>query len=480
MTASPYSPSSPVMRALWAMGLEALLTSSFDGVLILLQRAARMYAYGSSTLVMALLFNTLGFSDTQLGAFMTLTLLGDVIISLLLTLVADKLGRRNMLMAGAGLMMFSGVVFAISSSYIILLLAAIVGVISPSGGEIGPFRALEESIQAQLTPHNLRADIFAIGNMVGFLSAALGQVSIGWVVQTMTSSWGWSPLAAYRAVFWVYALCAAIKLGLTMLMSEASEAEQQQKEEYMAVAADEDIPLQQKELEDEPDTPIPETPMPTTPSKLRMPKPTTLLSRIGSVFPALSPESRSIVWKLCLLFILDNVASGLVPNSFVVYFFHQKFGLPTGVLGIIFSTTSIVQGISSLVAVAIAKQIGLVKTMVYTHLPSAVLLALVPAFPNVYLAATCLILKASIQTMDKGPRTAFTAQVVLQEERTSVMGFLNVVRTLGQAAGPWMAGWLSETGRLWMSFVVAGALQALYDFGILAVFLNTKPRDGSA
>ncbi|KZO96871.1 MFS transporter [Calocera viscosa TUFC12733] len=429
------SPPSPVLRALWAIGLEALLSSSFDGVLILLQRCVRMYAYGSSTLVLALLFNTLGFSDTQLGAFMTLTLLGDVLVSLFLTLLADKLGRRNILMAGAGLMLASGVVFAVSSSYVILLLAAIVGVISPSGNEIGPFRAVEESIQAQLTPHNLRADIFAIANMFGSLSAALGQVSIGWITQTMTTSWGWSPLAAYRAVFWVYAVCAAVKLGLTVLMSEACEAEQQ---------------------------------------------PRTWLASVGSAFPTLSPESRSIVWKLSLLFALDSLGGGLVPQSFIVYFFHQKFDLATGVLGVIFSLTSVVSGISSLVAVAIAKQIGLVKTMVYTHMPSAIFLALTPAPSNMYLAAAFLILRSSTSSMDRAPRTAFTAQVVLKEERTSVMGIANVVRTLAQAAGPWISGWLSETGHLWLSFIVAGAMKVTYDLGILAVFLNQKARDESA
>jgi len=380
-------------------------------------------------------------------------------------------------MAGAGMMMISGVVFALSSSYAMLLLAAIIGVISPSGGDIGPFRAVEESMQAQLTPHNLRADIFAISNLVGFLSAALGQVSIGWLTETLIGSWGWNALAAYRAVFWVYAICAVVKLGLTVLMTEACEAEQK-KEEYLPVAADENIPLQADDAIDEPDTP--ETPMPTTPSKLRMPKPPTWLSRAGDLVPSLSAESKSIVWKLSLLFALDNVAAGLVANTFIVYFFHQKFGLATGVLGIIFSITSVVSGLSSLVAVAIAKQIGNVRTMVYTHIPSAIFLALTPAPSNMYLAATFLIIRSSINTMDKGPRTAFTAQVVLPEERTSVMGFINVVRTLAQATGPWIAGWLSETGQLWLSFVVSGALQVIYDIGILVVFLNQKPRDESA
>ncbi|EJU03033.1 MFS general substrate transporter [Dacryopinax primogenitus] len=435
MTASA-SARSPLTRALFAIGLEALTTLSRDGLLLLLQRMIRMYAYGSSTLVLALLFNSLGFSDTQLGAFMTLTLLGDVLVSLLLTLVADKVGRRNILLAGAGLMLASGVVFALGSSYIILLLAAIVGVITPSGNEIGPFRAIEESIQAQITPANLRTDIFAISGMVGFLSTALGQISIGWATERMIGVWGWSELDAYRAVFWVYAACAGMKLVLTAGLSEECEVE-----------------------------------------KLKHPKPPRLSTRIINLFPTLSPESRSIVWKLSLLFALDSLGGGLVPKSFVVYFFYQKFGLPTSALGTIFSLTSLGSGISNLLAVAIAKQIGLVRTIVYTHLPGAMFLSLTPVSSNLYIAAACIILRSTAGSMGRAPRTAFTSQVVLKEERTSVLGIVNVVKTLAQAAGPWISGRLSETGNLWLSFVVAGALKATYDFGLLWVFLNQKPRE---
>ncbi|EJU03038.1 MFS general substrate transporter [Dacryopinax primogenitus] len=470
------SPPSPLVRALFSIGLEALLTLSHDGLLILLQRMLRMYAYGSSTLVLALLFSSLGLSDTQLGAFMTLTLLGDVLVSLLLTLVADRLGRRNILMAGAGLMLVSGVVFALSSSYAVLLLAAIVGVISPSGNEIGPFRAIEESIQAQITPSPLRADIFAISGMLGFLSAAAGQASIGWATERLIRA-EWGELGAYRAVFWVYAGCAAGKLLLTLGMSEGCEVEK--KEDYRPVEEDE-IPLQEEDGLELPDTPEAETPLPPTPSKLKHPKPLSLFSRFTSLFPTLSPESRSIVWKLSLLFALDSLGGGLVPQSFVVYFFYQKFGLATSVLGMIFSITSVVSGISNLVAVAIAKQIGLVRTMVYTHLPSAIFLSLTPASSNLYIAAACIILRSSTSSMDRAPRTAFTAQVVLKEERTGVLGIVNVARTLAQAAGPWISGRLSETGHLWLSFVVAGGMKAVYDLGILAVFLNTKPREEGA
>ncbi|EJU03032.1 MFS general substrate transporter [Dacryopinax primogenitus] len=409
------------------------------------------------------MFSTLGFSDSQIGIFMTLTLLGDVFISLLLTLVADKIGRRRILVAGALLMLISGVVFAISSSFSILLLAAIVGVISPSGNEIGPFRSVEESIQAQITPPHLRAEIFAISGIVDALSTALGQISIGFFTRYMKGK-GWSELAGYRATFWLYAACAAVKLGLTLLMSEECEVEPVR--EYMPVSTDEDIPLSAKSSpQTEPPTPI-----------ALEDNPRGVWSTIVSSFPTFSEESKPIVLKLALLLGLGSGASGLVPMSIIVYFFSQTFHLPTNILGLIFFTTSLVSDIAQLLSATVAKRLGLIKTMFVTHLPSSLLLALIP-IPNVYLASTVLVIRFCTGTMDVAPRTALISQLVLGEERTSVMGILNTVRTLTQAVGPWLSGWLSEGGRLWISFVVAAVLKSSYDFGLLAMFWNARPRE---
>lgn len=152
----------------------SLHQSNRDVYLLLITRFLRMFAYGSSTLTLALFFAELGHSDTRIGLFMTLTLAGDVLISLGLTFVADTIGRRNILILGSLLMAFSGSVFATVANYWILLLAAVAGVISPSGNEIGPFRAVEESTLAQLIEASARSDIFAWYVVIGTLGTAFG------------------------------------------------------------------------------------------------------------------------------------------------------------------------------------------------------------------------------------------------------------------------------------------------------------------
>ena len=168
------SSTSYLRRLTKELGLESLLHSNRDVYLLLITRFLRMFAYGSSTLILALFFAELGHSDTRIGLFMTLTLVGDVLISLALTFVADHLGRRNILILGSLLMTLSGTVFATVSNYWLLLLAAVVGVISPSGNEIGPFRAVEESTLAQLSEASTRSDIFAWYVVVGTLGTAFG------------------------------------------------------------------------------------------------------------------------------------------------------------------------------------------------------------------------------------------------------------------------------------------------------------------
>ena len=204
------------------LGFTTLIQSKRDVHLLLLTKAMRMFAYGSSTLILALYFAALGESDTRIGLFMTLTLVGDVGISLVLSMVADSLGRRRILIFGSLSMVLSGVVFGITSNYWVLLLAAIVGVISPSGNEIGPFRTVEESTLAHLTEAKTRADIFALYVVVGALGASAGSFVCGWVTQALQAG-GWSEVASYRFIFWAYAVMGLSKAGMSLLLSRACE-----------------------------------------------------------------------------------------------------------------------------------------------------------------------------------------------------------------------------------------------------------------
>ena len=193
---------------------------------------------------------------------------------------------------------------------------------------------------------------------------------------------------------------------------------------------------------------------------------------LWSLLPPLSRESAAVVFKLCLLFALDSFASGLTPQSWQTYFFHQKFGLSEGKLGSIFFTASVLSAISNIAAAPIARRIGLIKTMVLTHVPASIALALLPVPNSAAVAVLLLAFRACTASMDQAPRQAFLAAAVLPGERTAVMGAVNVVKTLSQSTGPVVTGAFAERSLFWVAFVTAGALKLLYDFLILGMFLG--------
>lgn len=442
------SPQNWLQKAKDEVGVSTLLRASRDVHILLLTRCIRMFAYGSSTLVLALYFAALGLSDTRIGLFMTLTLIGDVGLSLLLTLVADTLGRRKILVTGGLLMAVSGVVFAIASNYWLLLFVAVVGVISPSGNEIGPFKAIEESTLAHLSDAKTRSDIFAFYVVVGTLGGAGGFLAGGWITQALQAA-GWSEEASFRFLFWIYAAAGLLKAALTSLLSSQCEAEP-----APAPSAQSESEETEAFLPDERPTPPP--------------------SKKKSAISSISPESRKTLMKLCSLFFLDSLASGMCPNSLIAFFLSRKFGLPEGQLGSIIASAQFVSSIGNVFASSIAKRIGFVKTMVFTHLPSAIFLMLMPLPSSLGLTIMFLVFRASLNAMDQAPRSAFLSAVVLPDERTAVMGIVNTVKTMSQSSGPSLTGSLAQSGRFWIAFVVAGALKAAYDVGLLTLFVNMK------
>ncbi|MCJ1478388.1 hypothetical protein MMC13_007068 [Lambiella insularis] len=437
-------------------GLSTLYHSPRDVKFLCFQRFIRLVANGACSLILALHLARLGISDTRIGLFMSLTLLGNVFVAFLLTLMADSLGRRNVLAVGALLMAASGIVFGLAAEYWVLLAAAVFGVISPSGNEIGPFRAIEESVLAQLVPSKARGDIFAWYNLIGTLGQALGNVSCGWVLHHLKTRYDWDDLRSYRTIFFAYAGLGVLKLLMTLFLSKSCELEKEKQEAASLEGATEESPL-----------------LPGN-GDVDMPK------KARSIFPSMSKGSRIVLMKLCFLFSIDSFASGLVPQSWVSYFFYRKFHLVASTLGVLFFVTSIIAAFSNLVASAVSRRIGLVKAMVFTNLPSAIMLALIPIPSSPILAMTFLILRSCTNAMDNAPRSAFLSAVVLPTERTMTMGIVNVVKTTSQSLGPVITGALAEADLFWIAFVVAGCLKVLYDLGILATFVNHKTREEEA
>lgn len=305
--------------------------------------------------------------------------------------------------------------------------------------------------------------------LVGSAGSAGGMILCGWIVEELKSVSGWSETRAYRLIFGLYALLGIVKFILSLMLSDACELETEKPPHHPDVQLN---TLEAEGLLSDDDNEQGESSRPELIGAPNVQK--------RSIWPQISPSSRSILIKLSFLFAFDSFASGLTPQSWITYFFTRKFSLPEGQLGTLFFVTNILASVSNLVAASIAKRIGLIKTMVFTHLPSAILLALIPVPSNVILAMAFLVLRASMQSMDQAPRQAFLSAVVLPNERTAVMGVLNVVKTLSQSGGPVATGWLGSLNKFWIAFVVAGSLKAGYDLTILKMFVGYKTQEDRA
>lgn len=305
--------------------------------------------------------------------------------------------------------------------------------------------------------------------LVGTAGSAGGMILCGWIVEELKSVSGWQETRAYRLIFGLYALLGIVKFILSLMLSDACELETKKLPHHSDVQLN-TVEAEGLLSEDENDQVESSRPEFTAAPNVKK----------RSIWPQISPSSRSILIKLSFLFAFDSFASGLTPQSWITYFFTRKFSLPEGQLGTLFFVTNILASLSNLVAASIAKRIGLIKTMVFTHLPSAILLALIPVPSNVILAMAFLVLRASMQSMDQAPRQAFLSAVVLPNERTAVMGVLNVVKTLSQSGGPVATGWLASLNKFWIAFVVAGSLKVGYDLTMLKMFVGFKTQEDKA
>jgi MFS family permease len=457
-------------------GLTSLYNSERDVWLIILTRFLRMFAYGTNSVIMALFFAALEFSDSHIGLFMTLTLIGDVLLSFLFTLIADKIGRRRILFAGSALMVFSGVAFALFENYWVLLFAAVVGVISATGSEIGPFRAVEESTISHLTTAATRSDVLAWYVTTATFGSSVGSELCGRLVEHLAGLDGWALKDAYHAVFWAYTAAGLANMGLVMLLSRKCEADSGAPDPAYGPL------LSDSESEDE-DNFVgigPESPVKLREAKSTPPAPSPRAGVFGGFFSKISPESRSIMLRLSALFAVDSLGGGMAPWSFMNYYVDQKFSVPKSALGDVSSAAYLLGAASTLFAAPLSRRIGLIHTMVWTHLPSSVALALIPSAPSFPLTAALLLFRAALSSMDQAPRAAFVAAVVRPEERTAVMGVNSALRTLAQSAGPSITGVLAGNDAFWVAFVAAGALKGSYDVGLWlwAMKIELQPRDG--
>ena len=405
--------------------VDALRTLSPDGRLLFATRTVRLFAYGFLAIILGLYLSASGLTDTQIGLVLSLTLLGDAAIALPITIIADRLGRRRMLIVGSGLMILAGVVFALTSDITLLVITAIIGTISPSGNEVGPFLAIEQAALPQTTTNQQRTHVFAWYSLLGSFTTGIGSLAGGVLSQALQNA-GQTPLNSYRVVIIGYALLGAVLGVMFTRLSPAIEL------------------------------------APST-------TPPTLKNLFGL------QRSRKVVYKLSALFMIDAFAGGLVVQSLVALWFNKRFGIDPAVIGGIYFGANILAGLSALAAGRIAARIGLVNTMLMTHVPSNILLILVPVMPTLPLAILMLLARFSISQMDVPTRQSYTVAVVDPEERSAANGVTNIARTTASAFSPGVTGALFNAGYLAVPFFIAGGLKLVYDYLLYRNFQAIKP-----
>ena len=395
-----------------------------DIVLLFLTRIIRLFCYGFLSVVLALYLAEAGLTEGQIGLLLTLTLVGDALISLWMTTSADRFGRKRTLILGAFLMAVAGIVFVLTQNVVLLILAAIIGVISPSGNEIGPFLSVEQAGLTQLIPNQRRTQIFAWYNLVGSFATATGALAGGWLGQILQNK-EWTAFEAYRLVFVGYAVGGCLLLLLFLNLSNRIEIEATHDETKRVLGLH---------------------------------------------------RSRGVVFKLSSLFALDAFAGGLLVQTLMAYWFHVRFGIESGILGSIFFGANILAGISALLAVRLADRFGLINTMVFTHIPSNILLILVPLMPTLPLAIGVLLLRFSISQMDVPTRQSYTMAVVAPDERSAASGVTAIARSVGASISPALTGLLFSIPVLFSApFFLSGGLKIIYDLLLFREFRAVKP-----
>ena len=402
----------------------AVSVRSKDIFLLFGTRTLRLFAYGFLSVILVLYLVDRGLTEAEVGLLLTLTLLGDTLVSLVLTTRADRWGRKTTLALGALLMAASGIIFASTSGFWLLLLAATLGVISPSGKEVGPFLAIEQAALAHVLPAAQRTRVFAWYALVGSFATALGALA-GGAISEWLQHHGLSSVQSYQVVLIGYSVSGVAMLVLFAFLTRAVEVE--------------------------------ESPHPRRPVRLGL------------------HRSRPVVLRLAALFSLDSFAGGFVVQSLLAYWFHIRFGVEPASLGGIFFGANLLAGFSALAAVRVADRIGLVKTMVFTHLPSNVLLILVPLMPTVNLAVLVLLLRFSISQMDVPTRQSYVMAVVHPDERSAAAGVTSVARTTGAALSPFLSGLLlSSPVTAAGPFFLGGGLKILYDLLLFRGFARYR------
>jgi MFS family permease len=387
--------------------------------LLLTARALRAFADGFVAVLLPAYLLALGQGQLEVGFLSTVTLFGSALATLAVGQWGHHFSIRRLMLGAAVLMALTGLGFASLSSLWPLLVVAFLGPLNPSGGDVSVFLPLEHTVLAATAPAESRTTIFARYSFFGSIFGAVGALAAA-VPDWLTRSAGLELVDALRAMFVIYAV-----IG-------------------MAVWA----------------------------IYLRMPQP-----RADEARPAvpLGP-SRSIVWKLASLFSVDSFAGGLVVNALLALWLFERFGMSLTAAGAFFFWSGLFSAASQLAAPALARRIGLINTMVFTHIPASVCLIAAAFASSMHVALGLLLVRSALSQMDVPARSAFVMSVVTPPERPAAASFTAVPRSLASAIGPSLTGVMFAAGAMAAPLVACGVLKIAYDLALFAAFRRVGPR----
>jgi len=386
---------------------------------LLVAKGLRAFGDGYVSLLLPVYLLELGYSPLEVGIIATVTLLGSGILALAVGLHAHRFHYRTLLIAATFLMMATGIGFAFMTDFWPLAVIALVGTLNPSSGDVSVFLPLEHAMLSRIVADRDRTAVFARYSLVGALAAAVGSLAAA-LPAMAAQEWALPQRAALQAMFVLYALTAVATAFVYRGLPAAPVAG--------------------------PHKP----PAPLTQSKQR-------------------------VYTLAALFSLDAFAGGLIVQSMLALWLYQRHGLSPAIAGTIFFWTGILSAASFLVAVRIADRIGLVNTMVFTHIPSSICLMLVPFADGLPWVIALLLVRSLLSQMDVPTRSSYVMAIVTPDERPAAASITSVPRSLASAASPFITGYMLAISPFGWPLVAAGAIKIAYDLMLLAVFRKIRP-----
>lgn len=394
-----------------------------DGKILLLARIVRGIGYGFLSVVLAIYLKLLGLDEIAIGTVLTATLASSAAFTILTSILERRIGRKRLLVLFAALMSLAGGIFVISTNYIALLFAALIGTLNVTGTEVGPFLSVEQAIIPQTCDQKTRTLAFAVYSVGGTLATSGGALISG--LPAFLQSKGLALLDSFKPLFGTYVLIGVTTLLLYTFLSDKIEspAVQQARQAKRSL---------------------------------------------------LSPESKRVTARLSGLFALDSFGGGFVLQSFVSYWFYVRFAASLEQISLIFFGAGVFAALSFLAAEKLAMRIGLVNTMIFTHLPSNLLLMVVPLAPNLAGAMAFYLGRMALSQMDVPTRQSYIVTMVRPEERVAAASFTNISRNLSQAISPSFAGYLLQFLSLSSPFFIGGGLKIAYD---ISLYVNFRTLD---